>query len=365
MNNKLNKVVIATGGTGGHVFPAYSLAKHLINKKIETELFSDQRGLGFLTNLKDIKKTKILSSPIKKDPLNLFKSFILIISGILKSFFVLISKKPDIVFGMGGYSSFPVCFAAKILKIPYIIYENNICLGKTNRILLPSAKKLFVSFDEIEDIPEKFENKKCVVGNIIRKEFLNFEYNKKNYLEEKTISILVLGGSQAAKIFGEKLPTIFKYCNDNKIPLKIYQQCLPNQSQALKNLYGKLNIDHEIFNFTDNLLEYLSKTTLTITRSGSSMLAELLNTNKPFICVPLPSSAKNHQLKNATYYKKKGYSFLIEEKFLSEKLFNLIKEIYENKSIIKEMISKQSLYSDKLVYENIDREIENLINEKN
>ena len=63
--------------------------------------------------------------------------------------------------------------------------------------------------------------------------------------------------------------------------------------------------------------------------------------------------------------KKKGYSFLIEEKFLSEKLFNLIKEIYENKSIIKEMISKQSLYSDKLVYENIDREIENLINEKN
>ena len=133
----------------------------------------------------------------------------------------------------------------------------------------------------------------------------------------------------------------------------------------MKSFYKNLNIDFEIFYFTNNILDYFSKINLAITRSGSSMLAELINANIPFISVPLPTSADNHQLKNAIYYEKNQYSYLIEEKDLSKKLFKLIKSIHEDSSLLDQIINKQDQYSDKLVYKNIDREINKIINEEN
>ena len=176
--------------------------------------------------------------------------------------------------------------------------------------------------------------------------------------------ILILGGSQAAKIFAEKLTKIFKDCHEAKISLKIYQQCLPEQNKFLTSFYNDLNIDFEIFNFSNNLLDYFSKINLAITRSGSSMLAELINAQIPFISVPLPSSADHHQLKNAIYYEKKGYSYLIEEKDLDFKLFKLIKKISENTSLLSQMTSRQRQHSDKSVYENIDKQLNKITNEE-
>jgi UDP-N-acetylglucosamine--N-acetylmuramyl-(pentapeptide) pyrophosphoryl-undecaprenol N-acetylglucosamine transferase len=265
---------------------------------------------------------------------------------------------------MGGYSSFSFCLAAKILNIPFIIYENNLYIGKANKYLLPFAKKLFVSNNDLEGVTDKYKNKICEIGNIIRKEILNFEKKTDNKKKDGEIKILILGGSQAAKIFAEKLPDIFKKCNDAKIPLKIYQQCLPEQNEFLTAFYKDINIEFEIFNFSNDILRYFSKINLAITRSGSSMLAELLNSKIPFISVPLPTSADNHQLKNAIYYEKNQYSYLIEEKDLNNKLFKLIKMIYENESLLDQIISKQKEYSDKSVYENIDKEINKLLNEQ-
>jgi UDP-N-acetylglucosamine--N-acetylmuramyl-(pentapeptide) pyrophosphoryl-undecaprenol N-acetylglucosamine transferase len=265
---------------------------------------------------------------------------------------------------MGGYSSFPVCIAAKMLKIPFIIYENNLHIGKANRYLLPFAKKIFVSHKELEGISEKYKNKIIEIGNIIRKDILNFQIRHNINQQNKELKILILGGSQAAKIFAEVLPEIFKKCKDHNIVFKIYQQCLPEQKKFLISFYRNLNIDFEIFNFSNNILEYFAKTDLAITRSGSSMLAELINAKIPFISVPLPTSAENHQLKNAIYYEKNQYSYLIEEKDLTKDLFKLIQKINENRSLLNQMKNKQKQYSDKLVYEIIDKHIKNLINEK-
>ena len=139
---------------------------------------------------------------------------------------------------------------------------------------------------------------------------------------------------------------------------------MPEQNEFLKSFYENLNIDFEIFNFSNNILDYFSKINLAITRSGSSMLAELINAKIPFISVPLPSSADNHQLKNAIYYEKKEYSYLIEERFLSEKLFKLIKKINENRSLLDQIVIKQKQYSDKLVYENIDKQLNKIFYEE-
>ena len=146
--------------------------------------------------------------------------------------------------------------------------------------------------------------------------------------------------------------------------MKIYQQCTSDQNDYLASFYKKSNIDFEIFNFSNNILEYFSKVNLAITRSGASMSAELLNARIPFISVPLPTSADNHQLENAIYYKKNQYSYLIEEKNLNEKLFNLIKLIHGDSSLLNQLTINQNKYSDKFVYERIEKELDKIINEK-
>tara|TARA_A100001011_G_scaffold400287_1_gene513830 strand:+ start:538 stop:1638 length:1101 start_codon:yes stop_codon:yes gene_type:complete len=365
MNNDLTKIIIATGGTGGHIFPAYSLAKHLSEKQIKVEIISDKRGLKYLKKEKDLKITEIPTSTIfKKSIFQFCFSIFIILYSLCKSFIFLLIKKPNLVFGMGGYSSFPICLASKIIGIPFIIYENNLHVGKANKYLLRHAKIIFVSHKELQGIPNKFKNKIFEIGNIIRKEILNFGENYNFIKDKKKLNILILGGSQAAKVFAEKLPKIFKQCKDEKMSLKIYQQCLPNQKESLITFYNKININCEIFNFSDNILNYFSKTNLAITRSGSSMLAELINAKIPFIAVPLPSSADDHQLKNAIYYEKNGYSYLIEEKHLNSRLFKLLKKINTDMSLLDQMSAKQRQYSDISVYENIDKQIKKILNDK-
>ncbi len=365
MNKKI-KALVAVGGTGGHVFPGYNLANHLSNSNYNVKLVTDRRGLKFIKDLRDLKVFVLPSSPfIKKNILSIFYSTLLIIYSVFRSIIFLIQQKPNIVFGMGGYASFPICVAAYILKIKFICYENNLVIGRANKILLPFAEKVLVSYNEVEGIQKKYLKKVIEIGNIIKEEIINLSDNFRKPESIKKLNLLILGGSQAAKVFAESLPNIFRKCTNYGISLKIYQHCLPDQNEMLKLFYEKHKIDYEIFNFSYNLIEYFSQTNLAITRSGSSMLAELTNANIPFISVPLPSSADNHQLKNAIFYERKKCSFLIEEKDLNDKLFYLIKEIYENNSKLDEIIKQQRQFSDKKVYENINKVLKDLNDEKN
>tara|TARA_B100000945_G_C20248458_1_gene533308 strand:+ start:40 stop:831 length:792 start_codon:yes stop_codon:yes gene_type:complete len=263
---------------------------------------------------------------------------------------------------MGGYSSFPICLASKVLGIPFIIYENNLLIGKSNKYLLPFAKKIFTSYEGLEGIKSKYKKKVVVIGNIIRKEILDTNL-KENTFDESLLRILILGGSQAAKSFGEKLPKVFKSCVSNGIKIKIYQQCTPAQNKELEDFYQSLDIDFELFNFTEDLLKYFSKTDFAITRSGSSMIAELLNCNIPFISIPYPYAADNHQEKNALYFKNKGFGFMVKENEINTNLFPLIKQIYKDKKLLKQISDKQKIHSDKEIFKKIDIELLNLTND--
>jgi UDP-N-acetylglucosamine--N-acetylmuramyl-(pentapeptide) pyrophosphoryl-undecaprenol N-acetylglucosamine transferase len=362
---KKKKVLIATGGTGGHIFPAYSLAKYLIDQNFKVELTIDERGQRYLKDNKKIKLIKLPSSPlIKKNALKFLFSIIINIFSILKSVLLLLKNRPTIVIGMGGYSSFPVCIAASILRINFIIYENNLVIGKANKYLLPFTNKIFVSYRELKGIPKKYNDKIIEIGNLIREEIINtkiLDYkNKLDYL-----SILVLGGSQAARVFAEELPQIFVRIKQSEIPIKIYQQCQKGQNDQLSSIYKAANIDHMIFNFSHNIINYYSKANLAITRSGASVLGELINLRIPFISIPLPTSADNHQYKNAEFYAKKGYGYLLEEKDIKYKLYDLINSTFKDKSLINNFLQNQIKYSDKNVFKNINNEIIKMLNEKN
>ena len=356
------KIIIATGGTGGHIFPAYSLAKNFIKHDYLVEIITDKKGFKFLDKYKDLKLILNDSTTIfKKKIINLIFSIFVIFFSYLRSLIILYKAKPSLVFGMGGHASFPICLAAKTLNIPFIIYENNLQLGKSNKYLLPFAFKIFVAYEDLEGIENKYKHKVTVTGNIIREEILNFDA-KKNYSSEK-LNILILGGSQAAKSFGELLPRVFNQCVQENIKIKIFQQCIESQNNKLKSEYENLNINFELFNFTNNILKYFSKVELAITRSGSSITAELINCNIPFVSIPYPHAADDHQEKNAAYFEKKGYSFFIKENEVSEKLFPLIKSIYKDKELLNKLIEKQKTYSDREVFLKINNEIKDLINE--
>tara|TARA_B100001564_G_C20607715_1_gene656015 strand:+ start:100 stop:1191 length:1092 start_codon:yes stop_codon:yes gene_type:complete len=359
------KILIATGGTGGHIFPAYSLANHLIEKNYNVNLTSDKRGLSFFKNVKKFNVISITSSPIiKKNFLKFLFSIIVIIFGTIKSFIFLMSSRPLIVFGMGGYSSFPVCIAAHLLKIKFVIYENNLIIGKANRYLLPFAKKIFVSYQDLEGIPDKYKKKVITIGNLVREEIIKNKKSDKNFNFD-SLKILILGGSQAAKVFAEQLPPVFEKLKDSNLSIYLYQQCQKSQTSELSEFYKKANIKHELFNFSENIIKYYLKTDLVITRSGASVLGELININIPFISIPLPSSADNHQYKNAEFYLKKGYGYLLEEKEIKNKLFDLISNIFKDKSSIEKILSNQRQYSDKDIFRNLNIHIEKIINEKN
>jgi UDP-N-acetylglucosamine--N-acetylmuramyl-(pentapeptide) pyrophosphoryl-undecaprenol N-acetylglucosamine transferase len=358
-------ILIATGGTGGHIFPAIGLANNLLKKNFNIKLTTDARGLKFLKDHKNFKLIKISSSPlIKTTFIKLLISIIVIIFSILQSFLFLLLNRPSIIFGMGGYSSFPICIAASILRIKFVIYENNLIIGKANKYLLPFTKKVFVSYKELEGIPKKYNYKIVEVGNILREEILKLKLNDQKKILD-SVKILVLGGSQGAKVFAEKLPYIFEQLNNNEIPIRVYQQCQKKQNDQLSEFYKKAKIDYEIFNFTNRITNYYSKVNLVITRSGASVLGELINFNIPFITIPLPTSADNHQYKNAEFYSKKGYGYLIEEKDIKNKLYNLVKLFFNNKSLKDNIVFKQKQRSDKDFFDKLYIQLERLLDEKN
>jgi UDP-N-acetylglucosamine:LPS N-acetylglucosamine transferase len=154
-----------------------------------------------------------------------------------------------------------------------------------------------------------------------------------------------------------------RVAKDKVRKIKLFQQCVESQTVKLNRLYKNLNLDYELFNFTNNISEYFSKAELVITRSGSSVTAELINCNIPFISIPYPYAADSHQYKNATYFEKKGYSFLVKEAEVNERLFPLIKAFYKDKKLLDLIIEKQKKHSDKEVFLKINKVIKNLKNE--
>ena len=358
--SKFKNILLIAGGTGGHVFPAYSLARYFKSEKKRVNIITDDRGYKYLKEYKFNELIIINSNTIFfKNPFKILYSILQILEAFLKSFYFLYKTKPDIIFGMGGYLSFPVCVSALILGKPIVIYENNTLIGKANKFLSLFAKKIFTSFPEVKGI-HKMNNKKIFhVGNLIREEFLVYNHELVNN-ESAKLNILVLGGSQAAKIFGEKLPFIF---NELKKfgEIKITQQCLEKQNDTLAKFYNEKNLKFHLFNFSKDVLKYFKASDIVITRSGSSILAELINCNIPFVAIPLPSSTDNHQLENAKYFEKKGLNFLIEQNEIESKLFSLLKRVLDDKSLLSQMMNKQKKYSDINVYANINKELENIL----
>ena len=352
------KIIFTAGGTGGHIFPAINLMKNFSERGYEVLLVTDSRGANFIKKYSELKFFVIKTATFTNKNLikKVFTIFTILYS-MIEGALILRKEKPDLVFGFGGYVSFPISFVSKFFNIPLVIYENNMILGRANKYLAKFSRKIFISREITDKFLKKYKNKVFEVGPILNKKIIDYGEKQKN---KNVFSILVMGGSQGAKIFGDVIPDAIKSLNDQVEKIQIYQQCVKGQQEEISNFYNRNNIKNYVFEFEKNILELILSSDLAITRCGASSTAELTQTLTPFIAIPLPDSIDNHQYLNAKYYEDKSCCWIMEQKnFNSKNLFNLVTEIVQNKNKLENIRKNMK----KICYKNVYNDIENKIKE--
>ena len=292
------KILISTGGSGGHVIPAITLHDHLKNE-YDVIISTDIRGLKYL-DINNYEIYEVNTPKLNKSillPFAILNVFFL----TLRSLFLLKKEKIKILISTGGYMSLPLCLAAKILNIKIFLLEPNMILGRANKFFLKFCKKIICYSNNIIGFPQKFQNKLAISNPFIRKKYYKKDFKEKS---DNIFTLLIIGGSQGAQIFDKIIhESILKISKSNQ--LKIIHQTSQKNVDFLKNFYLKNKIENIVFNFDQDLNILLNQSDLCITRAGATSLAEIAFLNIPFITIPLPTSKDNHQFENAKFYKKK------------------------------------------------------------
>mgnify|MGYP001189122012 CR=1 FL=1 len=352
------RILISTGGSGGHVVPATILYEHLKNQ-FHVSMSIDYRGLKFLD--KNRYNPEIFNiTPISKNIFLLPFQFFLITYLIIKSIFFLRKRRINILISTGGYMSLPLCLAGKILNIKLFLFEPNMVLGRSNKFFIKFCEKIFCYSGKIKNFPNKYINKICIIPTLLRKKFYDVKKAESIY---KDINLLIIGGSQGAKIFDTLIKSsIIKL--SKKYNLKIYQQTNSVNLEELKKFYKDSNIDYELFDFNEDISNLMSRSNICITRAGASTLAELVFLNLPSVAIPLPTSKDNHQFENAFFYNEIGCNWILNQNRINssnliDKLINIIentKEYLDKKKNMRE-ISYQNTWN------NVNQKIITTINE--
>jgi len=297
-------IAMAAGGTGGHFFPAQALAEELLEHGYKPLLICDQRTNEFLRGGLAI-----------SNALNFLK----LIPVVFRLARLFKDKGVVAVVGFGGYPSFPALMAALRLRIPIYTHEQNAVVGRVNRTFLPFASKLFLSFPHTTKLPAKHAHKSIVVGNLVRKSVLSFSQNK--IADHNSFNILVIGGSQGAKIFSDVVPFSIKLLPEElQTRLKIHQQARNNLVMETKRLYKATKSQVEVRGFFENIGELMANADLIICRSGASTVTEIAIMGKPAIFIPLKIATDNHQYYNAKLLSDAGGAIIIDESSLTAEL---------------------------------------------
>ena len=352
-----SKILISTGGSGGHVIPAITIHDHL-KENYEILISSDVRGLKYLDD--KFYKTLIIDTPKLNNFILLPLSILKVIFLTLKSLILLKKEEIQILISTGGYMSLPLCIAARILNIKIYLLEPNMVIGRANKFFLKFCKKIICYAENIIGFPKEYKYKLKITNPLIRKKY----YKKKlKENDNEKFTLIIIGGSQGAQIFDKILHQ--SIINVSKIKsLKVIHQTNQKNIDVLKNLYLENKIDNSVFSFDQNLNLLIDQADLCITRAGASSLAEISLSRIPFIAIPLPSSKDNHQLENANYYKNKGCCWVIDQiNFEKKKFEELLLNIINNKDEI--LVKKNNL--EKLNYQNtwnnVNQNLLNIINE--
>ena len=333
-----NKILILSGGTGGHVIPSINFGNFLIENGYECSLILDERGQKY-SEIFNGKVKIIKSAHFSGNYFFKIKSIINLLIGLVQSLILIINIKPNKCLSFGSYAtSMPlvvILFLRLFMKIKIYLHEQNSVIGKVNLLFLPYAECIFTNFDFVKNLQKKYLIKKYYAGlpSGIKQHFNKKIFNKAKEKDKKII--FIYGGSQGSIPLINKFMLLLKnidhhYYKSIKLVIQSPQKIFRDLSENLK----KLKIDFEISEFYTNIEEILSVTNFAITRAGSGTINDLIKYNVPAMIMPLPHSIYNHQYYNAKYLSDINGAILIDE-------VNF--DIISNANILKKFISDNCL----------------------
>jgi len=344
---KSKLVLLATGGTGGHMFPAEALATRLIADSYKIALCTDRIGGSFGSAFANRSVHRISAAGLAGyGPFGRLRGLFALGIGVLQAYRLLHKLKPSVVVGFGGYAAAPTTYAAIRARIPLIIHEQNAVLGRANRFVAKHAKRVCVSFDETRLLPSEVS---CTrTGMPIRSVFSEVgRHEYKPPTSDGPIRLLVLGGSQGASVFSKIVPEAI-----SAVPallrdrLEITQQCRPELLEETQKKYSKIGVSSKLGTFFENVSQLMGLAHLVISRAGASSVAEVTAASRPSLLVPYPFAADDHQSANATSLESSGGGWhLSETNFTSEKLTDFLSSVLANPEQLETVAKKAKAFS--------------------
>lgn len=348
----MKKVIITTGGTGGHIYPALAVADKLKEKEVEIVFVGSKYRME-----KDlVPNAGYKFIPLDILPFNSVKSVFKLIKSTLKAFSILKKEKADAVFGFGNYISVPMLIASVILRKKIYLQEQNSELGMANALFYRMSKKTFLAFEKTYDeLPQKYHSKLKVTGNPLREEFLNLDSKverEKLKIREGEKILLITGGSQGSKNINDAIlknwEKLFK-----EPDIRVYWSTGKNHFEEINNMISKLKPNDVIRPYFDNMPSIMTACDLVICRAGAMAISEIIEVNKPAIFIPLGAGG---QKANSLMLKEKKAAYVYDNDKVEEALIKGI-EIIKNDDELKKLKSHIKTFKER---DAVDQIIENL-----
>jgi len=312
--------MLAAGGTGGHLFPAFALAQELARRAIAVDLVTDMRGDRYGADFPARAVYRVPSATLAgRSPTAAAETAWMLMRGTAAAFRLLGQVRPGAVVGFGGYPAFPPLAAAWLRRIPTALHEQNAVLGRANRMLARRVTAIATSFEHTRHLQGPALARARLTGNPVRDQVI--EWSAQPYQAphpEGPFSLLVFGGSQGARFFSDTVPAALALLSaEVRAKLFVVQQCREEDLARVEGAYREAGVRAHLATFFSNLPEEMAKAHLVIARAGASTVSELTVMGRPSILVPLPHAVDNDQLQNAGRLAESGGAWCIEQKELT------------------------------------------------
>jgi UDP-N-acetylglucosamine--N-acetylmuramyl-(pentapeptide) pyrophosphoryl-undecaprenol N-acetylglucosamine transferase len=309
-------VLLAAGGTGGHLFPAEALGVVLKARGVAVDLATDARATRYGVEFPARATHIIPSSPMQgRDPLALAKTVGTIGVGVAKALRLLGRIKPAAVVGFGGYPTLPPLYAATLRRIPTVIHDANAVMGRANRLLASRVSAIATGFPGVVAHDGELAAKATVTGNPVRPAVVAAATQPYPVRDMTApLRLLVFGGSQGARVMADIVPgAIERLAPELRARLVITQQVRPEDHDRVAGPYARLSVAHEVAPFFADLPARIAASHLIVSRSGASTVAELAAIGRPSILVPLPHALDQDQLANANVLARAGGAIVLKQ----------------------------------------------------
>jgi UDP-N-acetylglucosamine--N-acetylmuramyl-(pentapeptide) pyrophosphoryl-undecaprenol N-acetylglucosamine transferase len=313
-------VLLAAGGTGGHLFPAFALAEELGRRGLAVDLVTDMRGDRYGTGFPARRVYQVPSATLKgRSPAALAQTGLVLSRGVLAAWTLLRRIRPAALVGFGGYPTIPPLIAARMLGIPAVLHEQNAVLGRANKMLAKRASAIATSFERTRYLTPALSAKARLTGNPVRDAVIAAAQTPYAAPDAKgRLRLVVFGGSQGARFFSDLVPPGLAVLPEEvRSRLFVTLQAREEDVGRARIALAAADIEGDVASFFKNLPALIAESHIVIARAGASTVAELAVIGRPSILVPLPHSLDNDQLENATNLAESGGSWCIEQKDFS------------------------------------------------